>query len=167
MTDINSKYIIWKGYEKEDKIIVQNFYDMWIDIGMESNDIHENWMEITLNKIKENRKELKLTTIVIVDDKEKIIGSAVCQIYNTNSLHPHIIKYTTLQSGYIWGVYVKSDFRNKGLGKKLIEECNKYCKEIGCSEIKLWASEKGKAVYKHAGYDFINEGIQEMILTFK
>lgn len=29
-----SKYIIRKGYEKEDKIVAQNFYEMWIDIGM-------------------------------------------------------------------------------------------------------------------------------------
>lgn len=110
-----SKYIIRKGYEKEDKIVAQNFYEMWIDIGMTNDDIDENWMEIILNKIKKDRYELKLTTIVVVDvnnNEEKIIGSAVCQIYNTNSLHPHIIKYTTLQTGYIWGVYVKPEYRN-------------------------------------------------------
>lgn len=122
-----SKYIIRKGYEKEDKIVAQNFYEMWIDIGMTNDDIDENWMEIILNKIKKDRYELKLTTIVVVDvnnNEEKIIGSAVCQIYNTNSLHPHIIKYTTLQTGYIWGVYVKPEYRNteiKELEKNLLK----------------------------------------------
>lgn len=166
--DINS-YIVRKGLEQEDEIVSSNFYYMWEDIGMKSTDFNENWMEITLNKIKKDRKELKLTTMVVVDvnDKKTIIGSAVCQIYNTNSLHPHIIKYTSFQSGYIWGVYVKPEYRNKGLAKKLIKECNNYCKEIGCTEIKLWTSDKGKPVYKYSGYNFINEGIQEMILTFK
>lgn len=122
-----SKYIIRKGYEKEDKIVAQNFYEMWIDIGMTNDDIDENWMEIILNKIKKDRYELKLTTIVVIDvnnNEEKIIGSAVCQIYNTNSLHPHIIKYTTLQTGYIWGVYVKPEYRNteiKELEKNLLK----------------------------------------------
>lgn len=127
------KYIIRKGLEKEDEIISQNFYKMWLDIGINESDFENNWMEITLDKIKKDRKNLKLTTIVILDinNKETIIGSAVCQIYNTNSLHPHIIKYTTLQSGYIWGVYINPKHRNKGLAKKLINECNNYCKEIG------------------------------------
>lgn len=117
------KYIIRKGLEKEDEIISQNFYKMWLDIGIKESDFEDNWMEITLDKIKKDRKILKLTTIVILNinnNKETIIGSAVCQIYNTNSLHPHIIKYTTLQYGYIWGVYIKPKHRNKGLAKKLI-----------------------------------------------
>lgn len=164
------KYIIRKGLEKEDEIISQNFHKMWLDIGINESDLEDNWMEITLDKIKKDRKDLKLTTIVILNinnNKETIIGSAVCQIYNTNSLHPHIIKYKTLQSGYIWGVYIKPKHRNKGLAKKLINECNNYCKEIGCSEVKLWGSIKGIPVYKKCGYKFINDGIQEMILNLK
>jgi hypothetical protein len=50
-----SKYIIRKGHEKEDEIVAQNFYEMWIDIGMTNDDIDEKWMEIILNKIKKDR----------------------------------------------------------------------------------------------------------------
>lgn len=160
-----SDYQVRKGKECEDEIVAQNFYEMWIDIGMTPDSIEENWKEIVLDRIRDNRKNLELSTIVIVDNSNgEIVGSCVCQIYSSDSLHPDVIKRSAYQGGYLWGVFIKPECRNKGLGKKMMKVCTEYFKEIGCSEAKLWASDKGKPIYKHEGYDFINDGIQEMVL---
>jgi GNAT superfamily N-acetyltransferase len=167
MTFDNSNYKVRRGLESEDGIVADNFYEMWLDICMKPDDIFDNWKEIFMESLKEYRRDLKCSTIVVVNELDEVVGSCVCQIYSTTSLHPDVIKRSTYQGGYLWGVFVKPEYRNKGLGKIMISGCTEYFKEIGCSEAKLWASEKGKPIYKHNGYEFIYDGVQEMVLSLK
>lgn len=36
--------------------------------------------------------------------------------------------------GYLEGIFVKEDFRQQGIGKQLLKECEAWAKEKGCSE---------------------------------
>lgn len=36
--------------------------------------------------------------------------------------------------GYLEGIYVKDEYRNKGIAKQLLMECEKWAKDKGCSE---------------------------------
>ncbi|KAI8066112.1 acyl-CoA N-acyltransferase [Thamnidium elegans] len=168
MLETTNEYVIRRGHESEDEIIADNYYNMWLDIGTCPEDIEDNWKETVMYRIKKNRKDLKLSTIVIVDDCQKIVGSAACQIHSSELLHPDIMKRSVYQAGYLWGVFINPECRNKGLGKKMIKMCTEYFKEIGCHEAKLWASNKGKPIYRHEGYTlFDDDRIQEMVLKIK
>lgn len=41
---------------------------------------------------------------------------------------------TSSPTGYLEGIYVNSDFRSKGIGKKLVDAAIKWSKSMGCTE---------------------------------
>jgi len=44
---------------------------------------------------------------------------------------------TGLKHGYIYDVFVKKEFRGKGIGRTLLEKAQSYCREKGYSRIRL------------------------------
>jgi ribosomal protein S18 acetylase RimI-like enzyme len=44
---------------------------------------------------------------------------------------------TGLKHGYIYDVFVKKEFRGKGIGRTLLEKAQNYCREKGYSRIRL------------------------------
>ena len=47
---------------------------------------------------------------------------------------------TGLKHGYVYDIFVKEEFRGKGIGKKLLEEAESYCREKRYSRILLMVS---------------------------
>jgi ribosomal protein S18 acetylase RimI-like enzyme len=44
---------------------------------------------------------------------------------------------TGLKHGYIYDIFVKKEFRGKGIGRTLLEKAQSYCREKGYSRILL------------------------------
>jgi ribosomal protein S18 acetylase RimI-like enzyme len=59
--------------------------------------------------------------------------------------------------GYIWNVYVHSDYRHQGIGTQLTKVAIDYLKELKCTKAVLHASPYGKPVYENLGFIAGNE----------
>lgn len=64
---------------------------------------------------------------------------------------------------HIGRVCVKKVYRGKGLGKELILQLEKYCKEVGAKKFTLGAQLHAESFYKNLGYrregeEFLDEG---------
>ncbi len=57
------------------------------------------------------------------------IGFAQCSLRND-----YVEGTSTSPVGYLEGVFIKKEYRNKGFGKQLVESCEKWARDIGCSE---------------------------------
>ncbi|ODG90130.1 MULTISPECIES: GNAT family N-acetyltransferase [Bacillaceae] len=53
---------------------------------------------------------------------------------------------------YILNMYTVSEFRGKGLARKLLEKCIYECKKNGVKRVWLHASEDGRPLYKKMGF---------------
>lgn len=57
--------------------------------------------------------------------------------------------------GYIYDIFVKKEFRGKGIGKTLLNKAQSYCKKVGFSRILLMVSvenENAAGLYKKLGF---------------
>ena len=58
-------------------------------------------------------------------------------------------------TGYLEAIYVEPEYRKEGIGKKLVELGEQWCKENGCSQIgsDTWIShEKARAFHRKLGF---------------
>ena len=60
---------------------------------------------------------------------EKYVGVALCALR-----HDYVEGCCTSPVGYLEGIFVDKDYRNKGIAKELCLECEKWAKRKGCSE---------------------------------
>jgi len=55
--------------------------------------------------------------------------------------------------GTMWAVYVKPEFRRKGVATELVERCIKHWHSIGCkSAVLIYASDAGRRIYERQGF---------------
>jgi ribosomal protein S18 acetylase RimI-like enzyme len=62
---------------------------------------------------------------------------------------------TELNLGFIYDIFVKEEFRGKGIGKKLLDKADEYCRKNGYSRIGLevsTANESAINLYNKAGF---------------
>ncbi len=65
-----------------------------------------------------------------------------------------------LDEAYISDIAVTKEKRRKGIGEKLLEECEKACRENGCSFLSLEvrkSNEAAKALYEKRGFSVLGE----------
>jgi ribosomal protein S18 acetylase RimI-like enzyme len=142
-----------------DKILAEHFYQLWLDNDVEPDLIRSDWLDVTLKFIQQARQELKFQAFV-AQVQDNIVGSVSCQLFA--GLYPSPFNPEYRQYGYIWNVYVQSDYRRQGIGTELTTAAIDYLKELKCTKIVLHASPYGKPVYEHLGFIAGNE----MILNF-
>ncbi|MEO1005934.1 MAG: GNAT family N-acetyltransferase [Cyanobacteria bacterium J06638_38] len=144
-----------------DLVIAQHFYQLWLDNNVPENQIDDNWLDITLKFMQQARQESKFQTFVAqveteVDYQEadyKIVGSVSCQLFA--GLYPNIRRDRTY--GYIWNVYVASDYRLQGIATELTKAAVAYLKSLNCTKALLHASPSGQPVYQSIGFIPSNE----------
>jgi ribosomal protein S18 acetylase RimI-like enzyme len=51
-------------------------------------------------------------------------------------------------SGFIYDIFVKEELRGKGIGKKLIEKAESYCRQRGYSRLSLMVSAHNQPALK-------------------
>ena len=93
-------------------------------------------------------------------DLDQVIGSTSCQLFA--GLYPMFLKPDFRQYGYIWNVYVESDYRRQGIATKLTKKAINYLHSLNCTHAILHASPQGKSVYEGLGFVPKNEMILEL-----
>ncbi len=65
--------------------------------------------------------------------------------------------------GYLTNFYVKAEYRNKKIGKKLLENLIKFTKTNDYESVIVWPSDESKSLYSRANFANKN-GICELVL---
>ncbi|MBC7970076.1 MAG: GNAT family N-acetyltransferase [Verrucomicrobia bacterium] len=133
----------------DDAIIATHFYQMWRDNDVPVKAIVPNWQAEIQQYLDEARRSLGYQAFV-AEVNDQIVGSVECQRFA--GLYPNILEASYRQDGYIWGVYVESDFRRQGIATQLTDRAIAYLRSIGCTHAVLNASPSGKSVYSRLGF---------------
>ncbi len=94
--------------------------------------VKELWGEHSISDLERilvnylSNEESKVFYKVIVG---KYVGIALCALR-----HDYVEGCSTSPVGYLEGIFVDKDYRNKGIAKELCLECEKWTKSKGCSE---------------------------------
>ena len=98
-----------------------------------------------------SKKDSALVKLAVVDDK--VVGYCIA----TKDLHTYegVVLDVTMDSAYIWDMYVLKNFRHKGIGKQLLDTMIQYLKSIGKKNVfmivNVW-NEDGKKFYERNGF---------------
>ena len=152
----SSQAIIVQALPTMDNVIAEHFYRLWLDNNVSEDVIDDYWLEVTLDFIQQARKEQKFQAFIAQVDNE-IVGSASCQLFA--GLYPSPFKQEYRKYGYIWNIYVESEYRRRGIATELTNTAINYLKTLNCTKALLHASPVGKPVYENLGFIPGNEMI--------
>lgn len=65
--------------------------------------------------------------LCIIDDTP--VGFAQCQLR-----HDYVEGASTSPVGYLEGIIVREEYRNKGFAKELLSKCEEWARSLGCTE---------------------------------
>lgn len=87
--------------------------------------------------------------VYVYEEDNKVIGYIFCVIKDVNN--NNMIKHKEL---YIDDLCVLKEYRNKGIGKELLEYIKKEAKSLNCYNITLnvWSGNKAENFYKSLGF---------------
>ncbi len=128
--------MIYTKLEREDK-------DLYIDLMKKFRPLDENMTTEKFNEI--YQKIFQTGSIIICKTDKKIIGSITIMLE-----YKFINNYSIY--GHIEDVFVDENYRNKKIGKRLVEEAVNFCKEKKCFKISLNCDEKLKKFYSLNGF---------------
>jgi ribosomal protein S18 acetylase RimI-like enzyme len=146
---MKSNVLIREAIAREDWLIAEHFYRLWLDNQILPESIKTNYREITLEFINNARQNLHFKAY-FAEVEGQIIGSVSCQLFE--GLYPLILSESYRKYGYIWGVYVEPEYRGQGIGKQLTQSAIAYLKSLDCTRVVLNASPSGKPVYSSLGF---------------
>ncbi len=90
------------------------------------------WSESTVNELEADFSEMlnKGTSVCYIKYSDDLpIGFARCSLRND-----YVEGTSSSPVGYLEGIFIKEEYRNKGYGRELISYCEKWAKDMGCSE---------------------------------
>lgn len=67
--------------------------------------------------------------VFIYYDENTPVGFAQCSLR-----YDYVEGTESSPVGYLEGIYVKDEYRNRGIGKELLTQCEEWAKSKGCSE---------------------------------
>ena len=101
--------------------------------------------------------------LILALDNNNPIGFALGYIWNKPIMLTDLEKPT--QRAELYDLYVKQDYRNKGIGTTLIRWLERYYKDLGCDYlvVGLLSNNKAYNLYKRVGFkDHIIEMMKEI-----
>lgn len=140
--------IIIKEYEDQyaesiSKIVTQNLFEINSkDYGMEY--IKNTAEKFTISEIQKNFP--KRTKVFVALENDNVVGTAGIDKswYNADGEY------------WILTVFVDISHHKKGIGRMLIEEIEKYAKQINAKKLVIPASIAGCEFYRKLGYEYAN-----------
>lgn len=90
------------------------------------------WSENTVQDLRDMFADLisrEDAQLFLKYDQDAPVGFAQCQLR-----HDYVEGTDSSPVGYLEGVFVKEEYRNRGYAKELLAECEKWAKEKGCKE---------------------------------
>lgn len=91
------------------------------------------WPDNDWDELFEEMKEIIAmddAAVFILAEDGKDAGFAQCQLRND-----YVEGTDTSPVGYLEGIFVDENFRGRGFAADLLRECEKWTREMGCSEI--------------------------------
>ena len=89
------------------------------------------------------------TDILCIENVEPVACANLCYL----SMMP-TFSHPTGKRAHLMNVYVKKEFRRKGLAKKMLELLIEEAKSRKVTEISLDATEKGRPLYESMGFSY-------------
>ena len=90
------------------------------------------WEDNTLDGLTEDMAEIIASpesAVFLLFDGDMAIGFAQCQLR-----HDYVEGTDSSPVGYLEGIFVEEDYRNKGYAKELLKQCEAWAKDMGCTE---------------------------------
>jgi GNAT superfamily N-acetyltransferase len=78
----------------------------------------------------------------------KVVGTVSCRIRDTSPREHDLVG----KEAYVHNLYVDPAYRNRGIGRALMQVLLDWCKSAGYSRIALRASEMGRPLYERMGF---------------
>ncbi len=115
---INDKHMIKRAKTEDAKVLADLAIQMWPDHDPE--DLKEEFRQLVTN-------DEAVCFIKYVDDKP--IAFVQCQLR-----HDYVEGTESSPVGYLEGIFVSDEYRKHGYAAELLSECEKWAKEMGCTE---------------------------------
>ncbi|MBQ3027690.1 MAG: GNAT family N-acetyltransferase [Lachnospiraceae bacterium] len=90
------------------------------------------WEDNTIEGLTEELAEIIASpesAVFLMYDGEKTIGFAQCQLR-----HDYVEGTDSSPVGYLEGIFVEEEYRNKGYAKEMLKYCEAWAKDMGCTE---------------------------------
>ncbi|MGM9974610.1 MAG: aminoglycoside 6'-N-acetyltransferase [Clostridiaceae bacterium] len=88
------------------------------------------WPDNKFDLLEKEFQEVNAEEAVFISlDKDIAVAFAHCSLR-----HDYVEGTESSPVGYLEGIYVKDEYRNRGIAGKLVAECEKWAKEQSCSE---------------------------------
>lgn len=117
----------------------------------------ELWPEHTIDELKDEMEEYiskKGCVIFLNWDGDIPNGFAQC------SLRTDYVEGTeTSPVGYLEGIFVREEHRNEGIGTELLEACEKWARNLGCTEFASdceLSNDDGFSFHVRSGFSAVN-----------
>ena len=89
--------------------------------------------------------------VFILEEDGKDAGFAQCQLR-----HDYVEGTGTSPVGYLEGIFVDENFRGRGFAAELLRECEKWTREMGCTEMASDCEMDNEASFRfHLKHGFI------------
>lgn len=112
------------------------------------NELYENKIKYDIfSKIYKEKLNDKNAYYIVAIEDNKIVGVLISEI--THQLH------RARKSSFIEDLVVKREYRNRGIGRLLIDDAINYAKQINCEVIELTCymeNEKAHRFYERSGF---------------
>ena len=134
--------------------------DLLVQLRLEFLEVNENNNQYEV--IKENcytyfrdSLETGLCVVVLAEEDDRIAGTAIVFSYQSVPSSFNV----TGRNTYITSMYVKKEFRKKGIATTMLQQLIDNAKKKGYLIIMLNASEMGKGLYEKIGFTEIQNGM--------
>ena len=141
-----------KKYDEQIKDLLLELQEHLVKLDKEgfniaSEEYREKYFEKTMEAIENNEGK-----ILLYEDKEQIVGLIVGIVNNEKTIR---YDFNAPKRGRITELVVNKEYRNKGIGKELLNSMKEYLKSIGCEKILIAVFGYNKGAikfYKENGY---------------
>lgn len=102
------------------------------DAGLVAKLAIQMWEDNTIEGLAENLAEIIAnpeSAVFLLYSGEQAIGFAQCQLR-----HDYVEGTDSSPVGYLEGIFVEEEYRNKGYAKELLKHCEAWAKDRGCAE---------------------------------
>ena len=132
---------------------------MWRDIRPELEEKLPAAEDLTRRWIEDGLAKERLIGFVARTSKNRIVGSGCLWI------RPEQPRPTNprLEVPYLMSMYTESEFRGRGVARRIVQEALKWCREMRYDRVVLHASRQGMPLYESIGF----EPTTEMVYRFK
>lgn len=93
------------------------------------------------------RQEAGMAQLFLAYDDDAPVGCVIV------SIAEHYRRYVFgTETGYVNAVYVRPAYRRRGIARELMQAAINWCRERGCTGVRLRTSDEGRVLYEALGF---------------